>query len=106
MRSLSVIFGVIKVYIVYLIANAILNQAGKLSSFPIIAALLFATAPLHIYYSQEVRMYAMNTLLVSLVVLFYLKNDFWKYAITLLILGMTDYLPLLILPALWLYSFL
>jgi hypothetical protein len=112
MRMLSVIFGVATVYVVYLIANVILNQesriknqAGKLSSFPIIAALLFATAPLHIYYSQEVRMYAMNTLLVSLVILYYLKKDWWKYSITLLILGMTDYLPLLILPVLWFYEF-
>jgi uncharacterized membrane protein len=110
MRSLSVMFGVATVYVVYFIAKylnhelGITNQAKKTITFPIIATLLFATAPLHVYYSQEVRMYAMNTLLVSLVVLYYLKKDWWKYSIAVLILGMTDYLPLLILPAIWLYS--
>lgn len=112
MRMLSVVFSVATVWMVYLIALKIQKQelriknyVGKLSPFPILAMLLFATAPLHIYYSQEVRMYAMNTFLVSLVVLFYLKNDWLKYSITLLILGMTDYLPVLILPVIWLYSF-
>lgn len=108
MRMLSVLFGVATVYVVYLIARFKIQDLGfkKENLFPILAPLLMATAPLHVYYSQEVRMYAMNTLLVSLVVLFYLKNDWWKYSITLLLLGMSDYLPLLILPALWLYAFL
>jgi len=109
MRSLSVLFGILTIYVVYSIARFMIHDLGfrkeKHTLFPLIAALLVATAPLHVYYSQEVRMYAMNTLLVSLVILFYLKNDWWKYSITLLILGMTDYLPLLILPVLWLYSF-
>lgn len=103
MRVLSVLFGILTVYIVYLIAKV--KNYGENNTFPFLAALLFATAPLHIYYSQEVRMYALNTLLVSLVVFFYIKKDWWKYSITVLLLGMTDYLPLLVLPALWSYAF-
>jgi uncharacterized membrane protein len=106
MRSLSVLFGVIAIYVVYSISRFTIYDLriknGKW--LPLLTTLLFATAPLHIYYSQEVRMYSLNTLLVSLVVLFYLKNNWFKYSISLLILGMTDYLPLLILPALWIYS--
>jgi mannosyltransferase len=103
MRMLSVIFGVATVWVIYLIArfkNEDLRFKKK-EMFPILAALLFVVAPLHIYYSQEVRMYAMNTFLVSLLVLFYVRKDFTKYSITLLLLGMTDYLPLLVLPVLW-----
>jgi hypothetical protein len=106
MRMLSVIFGVLTVYVLYVIAKLkSIEWGGKnINTFPLIAAALLATAPLHIYYSQEVRMYAMNTLLVSLIVLFYIQKDWWKYAISVLLLGMTDYLPLLVLPALFIHA--
>ena len=48
-RSLSVLFGVATVYMVYLIARLIRN---KQSVFPIISALFLATSPFHIYYSS------------------------------------------------------
>lgn len=58
-RSMSVIFGVITIYLVYSLTRKLFDNTTAL-----IAALLLATAPLHIYYSQEVRMYALETLLV------------------------------------------
>lgn len=109
MRSLSVLFGVLTVYVVYKIAQIFPTEKKQVTKnkakLGIIAALLMATAPLHIYYSQEVRMYAMNTLLSSLLVLWFLKNDFKKYSVTLLLLAMTDYLPLLVTFALSIYAF-
>ncbi len=68
LRLPSVIFGVATVWIVYLIAKKFLSE-----KFSIIAALLMATAPFHIYYSQEARNYALTTLLASLSFYFFTK---------------------------------
>ena len=106
LRSLSVVFGVMTVYVVYLIGRKVKNK--KLG---IIASLFFATAPLHIYYSQEVRMYALSALAVSLSVYGYLfvlkkaKTKNWiLFSLSLLFIGLVDYLPLLILPVFWVYA--
>jgi len=63
-RLPSVIFGTANVWLVYLLANKMLPKVKiglvKIKfSLAEIAALLLATAPLHIYYSQEVRPYAL-----------------------------------------------
>src|SRR3989338_7517756 len=60
-RLPSVIFGVLTIYSVYLIGKKIVSQ-----NLGLIAALLFAINPLHIYYSQEARIYAFATLAVSI----------------------------------------
>jgi len=101
LRLPSVIFGVATVYVTCLIGSKI---KGK--SMGALAALLMATAPLHVYYSQEARFYAATTLLVSLSVFFYLKKHWVGFATTLLAIGMTDYLPLFIIPVFWLYEVL
>lgn len=116
-RFLSLLFGLGTIYVVYLIGLTLWKKSDVVA---ILAALLVASAPLHIYYSQEARMYSMATLLVCLSVLFFVKTikakpretkrkqgraGYWlAFAATLSLLGMTDYIALLILPAFWIYG--
>lgn len=70
LRMPSVLFGVGTVYLAYLIAKIIFPRTHYSlffvhCSLPDLVALLLATAPFHIYYSQEARMYAMVTFLVT-----------------------------------------
>lgn len=60
-RIPSVIFGTLTIYIVYLLGQKIHSKTLGLT-----AALILATNPLHIYYSQEARMYALAALAVAL----------------------------------------
>src|SRR5258708_1336286 len=97
-RSLSVLFGIATIYLVY-------KLGGK------IAALLLATSGLHIYYSQETRMYSMSTFLVTLAMFSFVKilnkkaRGLWWgiFALVLGLIGLTDYLPLLILIPIWVF---
>src|SRR3990167_4933057 len=68
LRIPSVIFGISTIYIVYLVAREIKIK------WPIIPALFLATSGLHIYYSQEARMYSMAAFLVSLSVYLFLRQ--------------------------------
>lgn len=67
-RIPSVIFGSITIYIVFLIGQKL--HSRKLGLF---CALLLAINPLHIYYSQEARMYALATLAVSISFFLFIK---------------------------------
>lgn len=58
-RLPSVIFGVLTIYVIYLIGKKIHSE-----TLGIVSALILTTNPLHIYYSQEARMYALATLAV------------------------------------------
>lgn len=66
-RMPAVIFGVMTIYLTYLIGREFSKKTG------LIAALLMSLAPLHIYYSQEARPYALGALAVSLSSYFFLK---------------------------------
>jgi uncharacterized membrane protein len=57
-RLLSVLIGVATVPLVYLAGRRLMGERGGL-----VAAFLLAISPFHIYYSQEVRMYGLVTLL-------------------------------------------
>ena len=70
LRLPSIFFGVATVYFLYLIAK-LLTKSQKLS---LVIALLLATAPFHIYYSQEARMYALVTLLATGSMYFFFKT--------------------------------
>lgn len=50
---------------------------GSKSKIPHIASLFVCLNPLHIYYSQELRMYSLASLLVILSWLFLIKKKFW-----------------------------
>lgn len=69
LRLISVAFSLISISLVYKIAR----HLDRKTALP--AALLVATAPLHIYYSQEARMYMMATVLACLSILFFLKEE-------------------------------
>lgn len=63
LRLPSVLFGVATVAFTYKIA-----QLFSKKTLPMLSGILMATAPLHIYYSQEARMYSLATLLISITV--------------------------------------
>lgn len=107
LRTLSLVFGLVTIYAVYLIGREVKDRSvGNL------AALLMALAPLHVYYSQEARMYSMGAALVSVEVYFFLKvigkkakNWEWiGFASILLLSFLTDYLLVLLLPVFWLMA--
>jgi len=95
LRAPSVIAGLGAIFVVY-------KLAGK------VPALLLATSGLHIYYSQEARMYALVTLFVALAVLSFVKinergrlGDYLLFSVSLFLIAATDYVALLILPVFW-----
>jgi len=69
-RLPSVIFALLTIYTTFLIARYFSSRSP---TFPAISALLLATNPLHIYYSQEARMYSLSALLATVIILFYLR---------------------------------
>lgn len=99
-RIPSVIFGVLTVYIVYLIGKKLHSKTLGLFS-----ALLLAINPLHVYYSQEARMYSLAAMAVSLnifLLIKLLKGEKYKliFLITSNILVFaSDYVAYLIFPA-------
>ncbi len=100
LRIPSVTFGILTIFIVYKIGYSLKNKRVG-----IIVALLLATSSLHVYYSQEARMYSLATLLVSLSFYSFIKaleskQKRWQYFFILSLLGSiyTDYVPVLILP--------
>lgn len=100
LRLLSVSFGVATVYVIYLIGHELKNRI-----LGILSALLLATSPLFIYYSQEVRMYAMAAFFVTLSVYAFIKltkkpeyKDWILYSLSLVGVALTDYLSLFIVP--------
>lgn len=102
-RAPSVIFGVTTVLLTYLIGKNLVDRKTGL-----IAALLLAINPLHIYYSQEARMYALAAFAATLNFLFFIRmiremgkigrNRVGYLVSALMVLG-SDYLVYLIFPA-------
>ncbi len=80
LRLPSILFGVASVYFLFLITQTL--KTKRTSSLPIIAALLLAINPLHVYYSQELRMYSLNILLSILSWYFLLKHRSTGFLVT------------------------
>lgn len=100
-RIPSVIFGILTIYIIYLIGQKLHSK-----SLGLLSALLLAINPLHIYYSQEARMYALATLAVSINIFLFIKlikrervNLIYLVISNLLILA-SDYVSYFIFPSL------
>lgn len=99
-RIPSVMFGVGTIYTTYLIAKNLFEKKTAL-----IAATLVATAPLHIYYSQEARMYMLAAFFASLSVYFFVKlinydslASWIGFIVSTAVMLYSDYLPYLLLP--------
>lgn len=105
MRLPSVIFGVLTCFLVY----KVYFLAFKDKKGALLTTALLATAPLHIYYSQEARTYSLTTFLVAGAMFFLLKflkdkkNKFLIFNSIFLILFLySHYLTFLFLPVQWL----
>ncbi len=94
LRVPSVLFGLGTIFVLYLIGKELFDKKTA-----IIASLFLATSGLHIYYSQEARMYSLAALLVSLSVYLFIKEKWFLLSIALLLMGLNDYVSLFILPA-------
>lgn len=104
-RLPSVILGIVTVWLVYLLGKEIFSKKVAL-----LTALFMAIAPLHVYYSQEARMYSLATFAAMLSFYF-----FWRVInkgnlgnMVGLVIGnalvvYSDYLVYLIFPAQLLY---
>lgn len=97
-RMPSVIFGVLTIVMVYLIGKKFFSEKTGL-----IAAILLATAPLHIYYSQEARMYSFAAFAATfsffLLIQFINKaaHSFWLYSLGIALVLYSDYVAYLII---------
>lgn len=96
LRMPSVLFGVGTVYFLYKIA---MHMHGKFVA--ILAAVLLATAPFHVYYSQEARMYSMVTFFASLSMYFFLtldkaKSSKYLYFVSTVLMLYSDYYGFLV----------
>lgn len=111
LRLLSVGFGILSLFVFYKIA--ILFDKTEKKSLAALSTLFLATSQIHIYYSQEIRMYMMGVFLITLVVLFYLKESKELTAKNLLLLSLcllltafSDYTLYFFFPVLFAYLFL
>lgn len=68
LRSLSALFGVASVVVIWALARRLAGDAGGL-----LAALLAAVNPMLVWFGQEARSYALLTLLAALVTLLWLR---------------------------------
>ncbi len=106
-RLPSVILGIATVWLTYLLGKELFNK--KIGLF---AALLLAIAPLHVYYSQEARMYALAAFSVTLS--FYFLNRLilkkrWAdigFMVSIVLILYSDYLAYLVIPAQFVYLIL
>ena len=99
LRSLSAAWGVVMVLLTFLIGRRLFGTlVGS------VAAVLLAVAPLAVYYSQEVRMYAQVTALGLLAVYAYTRRADWLYALAGIATLYSQYLGISILAALNLHA--
>lgn len=99
LRSLSATWGVVMVVLTFLIGRRLFGTAVG-----VVAAVLLAAAPLAVYYSQEVRMYAQVTALGLLAVYAYTRRLDWLYALAGIVTLYSQYLGIAFLAALNLHA--
>ena len=97
LRIPSLVFGLGAIWLTFMIGRFFLDKHAKL------AALLLATAPLHIYYSQEARAYSLTVFTVLTAAYFFIKSlknkKYWIcFAFFLPIMVFSHYQSLLFLP--------
>lgn len=106
LRFPSVLFGVGTVWVIYKIASLFTSQESKSLlrhlrgvSLARLAALFLATAPFHIYYSQEARPYALAALLASLSMYWFIKKVKMGYILATTLMLYSSYYGFLVLLA-------
>ena len=67
LRSLSMIFGILSIPLIYKLGKLFFNERVGL-----ISAFILSISPIHIWYSQEARGYSLSTFLVMSIVYFYI----------------------------------
>lgn len=99
LRLIPVIFGLATVFIIYKLCQKLFNE-----KIALISAILLATAPYHIYYSQEIRMYSMATFFASLSMFFLINQKKWGYVLATVTLLLTHYMGVFLVIAQLLYK--
>lgn len=105
LRFPSILFGIATIFLVYRIAK----DFTKVN--PLIPALLLATSPLSIYYSQEARMYSLAAFLATGAIYFFLRTvqdpdhtKSWIYlSVFYTLLAFSDYVPFFLYPVFLIY---
>ncbi|MDD2823006.1 MAG: glycosyltransferase family 39 protein [Candidatus Daviesbacteria bacterium] len=103
-RMPSVLFGVGAVYVTYLIGEKLFSK-----KIGLLSALMLAFAPLHIYYSQEARMYAFGAFAVTFSIYSLVrfikeeKYSFMFFALSVALVLYSDYVTYFIFPVLFIY---
>lgn len=90
LRLVSLIFGILTIYLTYLLTKRLFNEKVALLS-----TLFLSTAPFHIYYSQEYRMYSLLTLLVLLSWYFFWQKKWLNYILVSILAIFTHYFAFL-----------
>lgn len=90
LRLVSLIFGILTIYLTYLLMKRLFNEKVALLS-----TLFLSTAPFHIYYSQEYRMYSLLTLLVLLSWYFFWQKKWLNYILVSILAIFTHYFAFL-----------
>lgn len=90
LRLLSVAAGTATVLVVYVLGATLAGRSAGL-----LGAALLAISPLHVWYSQEIRVYALQTLLVCLSGLFMVhsleRGKWWRWGLYVLTTGLSLY---------------
>ena len=106
-RSLSLVLSLGSILIFVLLLKQLRVASYELR----VLTLLLVTSPLHIYYSQENRMYMLACFAVLLAVwrfLVFLENPSWKnslyFGLSLVIMGFSHFMTLLMIPVFLLWG--
>lgn len=103
-RMPSVIFGILTVLFTYLIGKELFSK-----KIGLVGALLLSLAPLHIYYSQEARMYSLSALAVTFsfysFILFINKKKlgWFVFFLSMILVLYSDYVAYFIFPVQLIY---
>lgn len=97
-RVPSLILGVATVWVTFLLGKEVFDKKTAT-----LAALFMALSPLHVYYSQEARMYSLAAFVTTLSFYFLIKKNWFGYVLSGTLVLYADYLPYLILPAQLIY---
>ncbi len=99
LRLLSVSLGVVTIYCFYKLIISWISPKTSL-----IVCVLLAISPFHVWYSQEVRPYALSALLGILTTYFLVKQQWLKYAVCAALFIYSSYLAVFLLVAQGIYS--